>query len=269
MKKMIAMLIALMMALSLTAALGEDYDDVQDNPEMTAMFYSDWVSGTSHIMIFPIGEEANVQVWNDDESILWQYTCIWDADKKVLATNTNGYGEKYSRILDEEGAEISRTLEKENIQAVFSLNGDGRLIWQDAEEDAGAGRIYDKIGWFAGDWECAGEDGSLYQASIIWDVEEVQGESGAEAYSGYKVNIVKYGADGVNLYWDYTGQYDPETDSLNVFGSKSYQTEEDAPIENAYDNGSAIFTMHDQCVFWRDLTEEDAGSGLAFESANG
>ena len=47
MKKMIAILIALMMALSLTAALAENYDDVEDNPEMTAMFYSDWVSGTS------------------------------------------------------------------------------------------------------------------------------------------------------------------------------------------------------------------------------
>ena len=173
MKKLIAMLIALMMTVCLTAALAEDSGDAEDNPEMTAMFYSDWVSGTSHIMIFPIGEEANVQVWNDDETIAWQYTCRWDAEKKVLTTTEGGFGEKCSRILDEEGAEISRTVEKENIQAEFSLNANGYLVWKDAEEDAGAGRVYEKIGWFAGEWEYAAEDGSLYQTSIIWDVEDV------------------------------------------------------------------------------------------------
>ncbi|MBR0266377.1 MAG: hypothetical protein IJQ71_02970 [Clostridia bacterium] len=269
MKKMIAMLIALVMMLSLTAALAEDYADVEDNPEMTAMFSSDWASGMSHIMIFPIGEEASVQIWNDDETIQWQYSCVWDAEKKVLATQEGGFGEKYSRVLDEEGAEISRNLEKENIQAVFSLNDDGYLVWKDLEEDAGAGRIYEKIGWFAGDWEYIQEDGTQYQASFIWDVENVESESGLDIYTGYKVNIVKYGTDGVILYWDYAGQYDPETESLNVVGCKSYQTEENAPVENAYDNGSAIFTLHDQCVYWRDLTEEDAGNGLVFESANG
>ena len=268
MKKLTALVLALLMVFACCVAMADEAE-VKDNPEMVELFDSDWVSGTSHIMIFPYGEEANVQIMNDNETVLWMYTCKYDAEQKALVTIPGEVNTKHVREVDEEGSETGRTVEYEDGAAVFSLDADGNLIWKDEKEDAGAGRVYEKIGWFRGDWECTGPDGAEYTAYIIWDLEEVEEENGPKVYTGYKVNIIKGGKDGVLLFWDYAGQYDAETGELKVTGAKSYMMEETDGIEYAYDNGSAIFTIEENCLIWKDLTEEDAGAGLVFESANG
>ena len=269
MKKLITLVMALLMVFACCAATAETAEEIQDNPEMVELFDSDWVSGTSHIMIFPYGEEANVQIMNDNETVLWLYTCKYDPEQKALVTIPGEVNTKHVREVDEEGSETGRTVEYEDGAAVFTVNADGYLIWKDEKEDAGAGRVYERIGWFRGDWECTGADGCGYQCSVYWDMEEVEEENGPKVYTGYKVNIVKYGQDDVVLFWDYAGQYNKETGVLKVSGSKSYLMEEGGAVENAYDNGSAEFTIEDNCLIWKDLTEEDAGAGLVFESANG
>ena len=268
MKKWIAILTALILALCCAAAFADDAA-AETDPEALALFDSDWVDGNAHIMFFPLGEEWNVQIENENRTIEWLYTCAYDKEQKALVTIPGEFNAKTRIFWDDEGYQTGRTTEYEDGAASFTVNEEGKLIWRDEKENAGADHAYMRIGWFAGDWECDGADNSLYQISCVWDLEETEEETGIEIHSGYKLNIVKYGMDGVISYWDYAGMYDPETDSLNTFGSKAWQLEEDGPIENVYDNGSAVFTMEDGFLYWKDATEEDAGAGLAFHSNNG
>ena len=185
---------------------------------------------------------------------------------RLFVSSTYRSFDDQQRVYDEEGSEIERNDVYNDGKAVFSLNEEGRLIWNDEKENAGAGLAFEKIGWFQGVW-ISGEDlDSRYELYCYWDVEE---PSEGEIYSGYKVEIERYEGEAYT-HWVYSCVYNPENDTLqSLFGQKEYAEREGDAIVTVYDNGVAEFYFDDEgCIGWKDEIE-NAGEGLQFNATNG
>ncbi len=266
MKKWIAILAALIMAMLCTAGTAEEEAVSTVNPEAVSLYYSEWADGFSSAKIY--AEEDHWRVWivSADGTTEWDYSCRYDEDHKTLVSLEEPVNIKTEISIDEEGSEISRNEVYNDGQAVFELNADGKLTWTDAKEDAGVGFAFEKIGWFQGVW-IAGEDmESRYELNCFWDVEEMDD---GEVYSGYKVEIERM-EDESYTHWIYSCFYNAETNTLSsLFGSKEFAEKEgDVPVM-VYDDGKAEFSFdEDGCIRWTDETE-NAGEGLQFNITNG
>ena len=265
MKKWIAALLALMMIL-LCAAVSAEEEPVPDSEAMK-LYNSTWADGFMMVKIYPEEDHWRVSIRNEDGSVEWNYSCLYDAEQKTLVSD--GERENVKTVLTL-GEDLS--IENENVvytdgSAVFSLDADGRLTWTDEKEGVGADRSYEKIGWFEGAWDCTDEAGASYILNCFWDVEE---PSEGEVYAGYKVEIER--TDGLDYtHWYYPCVYNPEENILvAVFSTKEYSEKEGEPAAEVYTvipaegEEETVFSFDDDgCIRWKDAVE-DAGKDLQF-----
>ena len=265
MKKWTALLVALMMTALCAVSLAEETGSTV-SPEAIALYSSEWTDGFTSVRIF--AEEDHWRVWvvSADGTAEWDYCCLYDAAEKTLKADTDLENTKSIITMDEEGSVTANDVVYTDGAAVFSLNGEGKLIWKDEKEDAGAGFAFEKIGWYEGLWVCGEETGSRYELNCYWDVEE---PGDGNVYSGYKVEIERYDGEEYT-HWVYSCFYDAETNTLSsIFGSKEYAEKEGDAINTVYDDGEAEFSFDDEgCICWKDKVE-DAGNGLQFNATNG
>ena len=256
MKKIIAALLALMMALLCVAAMAEEHEN-----EAQKMFDSAWVCGPSTVEAWYMGGIWEVVVSVGYGASKWDYTCIYDEEAKTLVSLDSETNVKSIITIDEEGSEADREVTDTEAKAVFSLNENGRLIWKDEKEDAGAGMEFEKIGWFSGTFACGD-----YLLDCVWDVEE---PAEGEIHSGYRVSITLEEENG-RTEWYYACAYDPETNTLSApFGSKEFLPAGSEAFEIIYDDGSATFCFDDEHnLIWNDETEH-TGDDLMFLQTNG
>ena len=114
-------------------------------------YLGEWVDqdGTTNIEIEAHHEEGNyivnVQIDEVDSEkydyIVWAYGCVWDEESGALKSvfRVAGTG-KY----DADDEEIS-DFNEDYADAVFSLNGEGLLVWEDREINAGEGRTFELV----------------------------------------------------------------------------------------------------------------------------
>lgn len=260
MKKMIAALLALMMALLCAVSVAEEPAETPAT-DAQKMFDSAWICGSSTVEAWYMGGIWEVLVSLNYGATKWDYTCIYDEEQKALVSLDSEANVKSVISLDEEGSEADREVLDTEAKASFTLNENGRLVWKDEKEDAGAGMEFEKIGWFAGTFACGD-----YLLDCVWDIEEpVEGE----VYSGYRVNIVLEDDNG-RTEWNYTCAYDPETETLTApFGSKEFLPNGSEAFEIIYDDGSASFFFDEEHnLIWKDDVDH-TGDDLLFLQTNG
>ena len=267
MKKWMALLTALVMTVLCAAATAEEKTETAAvNQEALKLFSSEWADGFASIKVYAEEDYWRVYIVNESGSTEWEYSCRFDEAEQALISRDEEANVKTEISIDEEGSEIDRKDVYSDGKARFSLNGEGKLIWKDEKEDAGAAYAFEKIGWFQGVW-IAGEDiDSRWELYCYWDVDE---PTEAETYSGYKVEIERYEGEAYT-HWTYGCNYDPENNTLTSFtGTKEFAEKEGEPISTVYDDGKAKFFMDDEgCVRWTD-ENENAGEGLQFSMTNG
>ncbi len=78
-----------------------------------------------------------------DTQAEWKYTLSYDADNNCLTDK--GRGTKSVVVYAEDGAEVSRTVEYTDGTVRFSINEDGKLIWEDGKENAGDNMLFEKM----------------------------------------------------------------------------------------------------------------------------
>ena len=76
------------------------------------------------------------------DGAFWTYTCDYDAETDSLVSNGE-IAEMISYTYSEDGENYSEELVYTDGEAVFSLNEDGKLIWDDKKENAGEGRLFE------------------------------------------------------------------------------------------------------------------------------
>ena len=164
MKKWLGLLLALSLLLLCAAAFAEE-PAADTEKEAVGMFDSAWASGYAELKAYYMDGYWKIEIAYG--GFLWDYICVYDPELKALTADTNEENTKTSIAYDEEGSETGRTVEYTDGDAVFTLNEEGYLLWEDKKEDAGAGFEFEKIGWYPGEYAC-GE----YTMSIYWDCEE-------------------------------------------------------------------------------------------------
>ena len=155
-------------------------------------------------------------------------------------------------VHDEEGSETGREILYTDGDAVFTLDEEGYLLWEDRKEDAGAGLRYEKIGWYLGEYECGD-----YSMSVFWDITDI------------KVEIEKTEGE-VKTVWTYTAFFSPEDGTLRApSGICEYRELEEGPFMTVYEDGAAVFSIDEEGnISWTD-EKENAGEGLLFAHTNG
>ena len=262
MKKWIAALLTLTMVLLCAAAAAEEPASGPD-PEAAALFDSMWTQDFRSVRITPDGDRWSVQVING--SAEWDYTCVYDAERKALVSDPEGENVKYTVVRNEEGSETDRVTVYSDGAAVFSLDEAGRLLWEDAKENAGADAAFEKIGWFESTWDANSGD-TTYVLYCFWDVDA---PNETEIHSGYKIEIERY-EDEAYTHWYYLCAFDAEANILSSsMGVKEHSEREGEPLTVVYEDGQAEFILDDDGnLIWKDATE-DAGEGLVFARSNG
>ena len=266
MKKWIALLVAVMMMVLCAASLAEEGTESTVNPEAVALFSSEWTDGFTSVKIYAEGDHWIAWVISADGTAEWNYCCLFDEKEKTLTSDGNRENIKSIITLDDEGSVTADEIVYTDGAAVFSLNGEGKLIWKDEKEDAGAGFAFEKIGWFQGLWVSGEDVDSHYELNCYWDVEE---PTEGDVYPGYKVEIERRNGEEYT-HWTYSCVYDAETNKLtSIFGSKEYAEKGGESIATVYDDGKAEFSFDDEgCIRWKDEVE-DAGKDLQFNATNG
>ena len=117
---------------NVSAAVPNDYEGV-------------WFCGRAEIRMIRanMGYEA-VITWPASyaEHHAWEYSLLYDAASDSLVDE--GTGVKSVTIFDESGSEASYTEDYTDGTAHFRFNGSGKLIWEDAKEDAGKDMEFEK-----------------------------------------------------------------------------------------------------------------------------
>ena len=266
MKKVIAALAALMMLLAMTGALAD-----QEVSEEVKMFSSMWVDDFMSVRAVALGDQWQITVRTWGGTVSWEYVCLYDGEQKVLRTDPEEQNIKMISTVDDTGSVMDSTVMYQDGAAVFSLDGEGRLIWKDEKEDVGNGHAFERIGWFEGTWDAADENGD-YMLNCFWDMAETDE---GEVVAGYKVEIERHAGDAYT-HWYYPCDYAQETDTLKAeFSIKEFADKADEPAEEVYSlvpgegEETTAFTIDDEgCMIWKDAVE-NAGEGLRFLPSNG
>lgn len=208
---------------------------------MADIRYSDGVFYVC-VEVFDHGEE-----WTE-----WYYRCGYDAETETLKSDDQGV--KQNCFYDDMTDTVTITREYENGSAAFSIDENGRLIWNDRTEDAGRVFCLTKMGRFEGNWECK-------DVSITFD-----------AYEGfYRCTIIRNDGQDKTTEWTCFCLYDPKSsaavsDSVSkaIYAGDSEEDGEDIDCESVYEDGTAVFAIDGNgCLIWKD-PQENTGDGCAF-----
>ena len=206
MKKMFALLLALCLALAAVSALAEEdefgyYPD--ENPE-SKPFVSTWIAENGDWRIEMYGEDGGIKPYivhklGDNKEDIWEYATALNPEKTALTAVP--FGMHYQQDTVSGNWDVNYY---EDGDAVFTLNENGQLLWNDLKEDAGKGLAFDKIGnFFGGRW-------------MKGDVEVIF----YDWYDGeYDIRCYQYGEnDAILADAILKGVYDPAADTITAEG---------------------------------------------------
>ena len=206
MKKMFALLLALCLALAAVSALAEEdefgyYPD--ENPE-SKPFVSTWIAENGDWRIEMYGEDGGIKPYivhklGDNKEDIWEYATALNPEKTALTAVPFGLHDQQDTVSGNGDVNYY-----EDGDAVFTLNENGQLLWNDLKEDAGKGLAFDKIGnFFGGRW-------------MKGDVEVIF----YDWYDGeYDIRCYQYGEnDAILADAILKGVYDPAADTITAEG---------------------------------------------------
>ncbi len=227
MKKLFAMILALCL-LAAAAALAEE-DDIgyypDEHPECLP-YLSAWVAEDGDWRVEMYGEDGGIKPMiihrlGDNKEDIWEYAVALNGDKTALTAVPLGLHYRQDTVTynwDE--------IYYEDGDAVFSLDGDGRLVWNDLKEDAGRGLAFEKIGNFIGGRWMKGDTEVIF---YDW----YEGE--------YDIRCFTYENDEIVADAILKGAYDPATDTVTAEG----YFDPDAPITVTFsydDHNNVVWT---------------------------
>lgn len=141
MKKLTAIILVLVLALG-CAALADEVA----MPEAAGDFEGVWQCDRATVAVYWEEEGFKVQItWGSSawEHTEWQYSCYYHGEDNTLVAVPFGICKEY--VYGEDGELVSATEVYNDGEAVFSLDAEGYLIWQDLKENAGEGMRFEKL----------------------------------------------------------------------------------------------------------------------------
>ena len=141
MKKLIAIILALILISGCMAAAEE-----ASMPAEAAAYEGVWQCGRATIALYWEEEGFKVLItWGSSawEHTEWQYSCFYTAEDHTLSAIP--FGTRTEFVYGDDGELVSATEAYHDGEAVFSLDPEGFLLWQDMKENAGNGMRFEKL----------------------------------------------------------------------------------------------------------------------------
>ena len=213
MKKMLSLLLSALMILVLCAsACGEGTPE----PEGGKKFHSDWAMFNMTVEVNYEEEGYRVYIKSSDpyehNGYEWEYSCYYVEDKDALVSvysSKSSYTEDPATLETTRGEYEYQEMDDENTVTTFTVNENGKLIWNCGRGEEGMDLEFTNIGAFKGYWKNA--DGRV-TADITWSDSEIGDEY------GYHIAL----HEDLGYMWsDYSlhGLYDPDTGKLTATGT--------------------------------------------------
>ena len=254
MKKIFAVLMALVLGLGCAFAAAEDDSVPPSTPEMKA-YESTWVSEDGETLVWIARQDNGFQIeavhrTGDDTFTAWAYLSNFDEETKSIQDALGIRGDY--QVTDGQDSLIEGTSVDE-IKASFTLGEDGRLTWKD--EETGTETSLQKIGYYLGRYAY-----DRAMIDFVWNCHE----------NHYNI-LVSWGQSAWQT-WDYqlNGEYDPETDTVPFQGLKQLLTYKDdgeidlnAEVEEGSLEGTFSFNEEGKLI-WQ--SSDGSGDGIAFEN---
>ena len=142
MKKVLLIVLALVMLISIVSA-EEEFLPV---PEPAKAFEGVWQCDRATIELYWEEEGFRALItWGSSawEHTEWQYSCYYHEEDNTLVAVP--FGIRTDIVYGDDGELVSATDIYDDGEAVFSLDADGYLIWQDMKENAGDGMRFVKL----------------------------------------------------------------------------------------------------------------------------
>ncbi len=227
MKKVFVSVMVLIIALAVSAAFAES-----DLPDSAKAFDNVWVGSGYHLDVYTEegGFIIEVEKYEDIDTntgYIWEYKADLQENQlktvsalKWPATFENGEVLEGDRPFYDDG------------EAVFSLNDQGNLVWNDCKEHVADGLTFEPIGRFEGTWP-----GINASAEVMW------------ADDHYTIYVdVPNGENQVESYI-YNGTYNRDKNVLEAVGTCdviTYVENEETDRVTGEDSVEAVFSINEQ-----------------------
>ena len=244
MKKWIALVMACCLVFAAAAALAEEEATVPyiDRVPEAMVYESVWVAEDGEWRIEAFAEDDGFLMWvvhrlGDNKEDCWEYSAALGEDNAMTAVPM---GLHYR----EDVVEGTRETLYEDGDAEFTLNADGKLLWNDKKEDAGKGLEFQKIGTFYG---------------TTWLKGDIEVEF-YDWYDGqYDIRAYRKGADGEVLEDAiFKGDYDADADAITAEGF----FDPDKPITVIFshdEEGNVVWTENEESTVLEYYFDETEG----------
>ena len=204
MKKLISLFLVFCFSVAAMAAFAEDeFGYYPDEYPESKVYVNTWVAEDGDWRIEVYGEDGGIKPMvvhrlGDNKEDIWEYATALGENNALVAVP---FGLHYKQDTVTYDWDI---LYYEDGDAVFTINEDGKLLWNDLKEDAGKGLEFEKIGnFYGGRW--MKEDIEV----IFYDWYDGQ----------YDIRLFQRGKDGEILNDAILkGDYDAATDTLTAEG---------------------------------------------------
>ena len=257
MKKLMSILLAVMLAATLVSAVAFAEEESYPQPEGGKKFESNWAipCGMVEINYEEAGYRVFIDLYNMGENAgaIWEYNCLYNDEKDVLEAISaikRGYSfdpETFDLI---EGENEYELFLEEGMDINFTINADGKLVWNDSQENAGADLEFQNIGNFEGRW--------VNEEEGVWTEIAWLGHDDEDTF-WYDVYIHRDGADGAFTEFLMHGFYNPETAKLECMGTATHFTLVEGAFVPDEDDGESYDAF---------FSKMEDGT-LLFETANG
>ena len=242
-----------------------------------AAFLGEWSGERADISIEVLGENE-YGVYITGENTVWAYLCRYDEETDALVSEGDAYK---INIAQDENGEDDEEFVYDDGSAAFSIDGEGRLVWDDRKEGAGEGMTFGYVD--------DADDGEDPDEADYGDGTDL---SGAALYEGTWVSdratltieelddvvycTVQWGSSAFeSMEWEYQDcLYDEVTGGLTTAETgvkRSVTYGEDGDVvssEIIYDDGAASFVLDGKGrLVWTDFKETPGENRIAFERA--
>ena len=144
MKKLIAMLIALTMAVGCAACLAES-EVPAEGWLRESVDGAVWADDRASLEVIPEEDCYRVLIlWGSSawETTEWTYTCEYDAENDRLVAD---HVICANIVYDDDGNETRTVVLDEDCEAVFALNEEGKLVITNAADETLEGKTFEKM----------------------------------------------------------------------------------------------------------------------------
>lgn len=252
MKKAALFLSVCFIAVSISLAKADTFETPSAIDHAIEMFVSNWSSDGARADIqFSNGYfQVHIETFDGGyESNKWAYLCTYDEHHQALVASNNGTKTTYTYDFDTDCE--TESMAYQNGRAVFTLQPDGCLKWLDETEHAGEDFLFTKMGGFSGIWHCENISIDFYLTG-----------------GTCRCTVSENDGDQLITQWTYYCKYDSESGNLisDNTGIKEVLIayDEEAIYDEAYADGSAVFSINsDGYLLWNDQ-KENAGANFLF-----